>query len=127
MCDSRSVLPAKMEHHQILAEDIALLFMVDRIPEPPSRNTPPATILQAKAENRTLTLKQECDIVEALAFICATSDDHEKVTAVCVEEHSEDVGMTVIMAANTGDLEAVKKGLESLFQILRGVSHKSMS
>jgi hypothetical protein len=114
-----------MEYHQTLAEDIALLYMIDCVPEPPARNSPPAAFLEVKAENGALTLKQECDIVEAIAFISATSDDPDKVTAVCIEQHLDPIGMTVIMAANTGNLESVKAGLQRIFGILKAISSQS--
>ena len=41
------------------------------------------------------------------AFLSTTSDDSLKVMAVCVEEHYNGRGITIRVAANTGDLSAV--------------------
>ena len=113
------------EFHQTLAENIALLRLLSNVPEPPTLNTPPVDLLADNSGDRRLKFKKECDLVDNLAFISAVSDDPEKVTAVCIEEHRDHRGMTVVLAVNKGNLSSVKEGFERIFRILKEVSSKS--
>lgn len=71
--------------------------------------------------------EKECDIVDNLAFISAISDDPTKVTAVCIEEHLDYLGMTVVLAINKGNLESLKEGFERIFSLLHELSLQSKS
>lgn len=109
-------------YHRILAENIALLRLWSNVPEPPKDNPPPAALLTNSVEKRSLKFEKECDIVDNLAFISAISDDHEKVTATCIEEHADHQGMTVMLAVNEGDLDTVQESFRRMFRILEQVS-----
>jgi len=45
-------------------------------------------------EVKILTLQQESDLAETLAFLTAFNDDPKKVTAVCVEQDHSGEGLT---------------------------------
>ena len=71
-----------------------------------------------------MTITQESDLVETVAFLTASNDDPLKVTAVCVELHHARGGLTFRMAANSGDLSQVVKSLTKMARILERVAKK---
>lgn len=111
-------------YHCTLAENIALLRLWSNVPELPKDNPPPAALFTKSTEKRSLTFTKECDIVDNLAFISAISDDHEKVTATCIEEQADHQGMTVILAVNEGDLDVVQESFRTILGILEEVSSR---
>jgi hypothetical protein len=87
---------------------------VDELPEIPRENLVNLEI----DSTRQLSVVREREIACNLAFLSATSDDSLKVMAVCVEEHCNGRGITIRVAANTGDLSAVTTGFVRLARAL---------
>lgn len=102
-----------------LAENITLLRLLNEEPEQPAENPLPQHFLQGtELPARRLTIERERDLVDNLAFLSASSDHPGKVMAVCVEEHQDAEGLTIRMAANTGDLQPVIEGFVRMAAIL---------
>jgi hypothetical protein len=81
-----------------LAENISLLNKINRTPVPPQKNK-----LQPDADgDRVLQLRQELDLAECLTYLSAYSNEAEKVMACCVEERTDQQGLTISIAVNTG-------------------------
>lgn len=71
---------------------------------------------------RQLTIERERDLADCFAFLSARTDDMMKVMAVCVEEDLDHAGLTIRMAANTGPLTDVEKGLRNIAILLETAS-----
>ncbi len=113
-------LPRTGEIH--LAENIALLSLLQEVPALPSRNeiTPSLEIA-----GRELSLNRERGLAGALSFLSGISNDGKYVTAVCIEEIPDSDSLRVILAINkstvtdgTGVLKEVKLAFENIFRIL---------
>ncbi|KAK5454920.1 hypothetical protein LTR46_011497 [Exophiala xenobiotica] len=89
---------------QELNEEIVLLRMLTAEPVKPARNILAANQLQASsaAPGRTISFVTEQDIVDNLAFLSATTDDPERVTAICLDESSQPESCTIRIAMNSG-------------------------
>ena len=71
-----------------IKENIALLRMLVTEPERPVENPAPHNLAERNyADLRQLSFRRERDLVDDLAFLSASSEDPEKVMAVCVEEN----------------------------------------
>lgn len=104
---------------------VALLRQLNDTPAPPTENSIEDFAARHDQGKRSMTISQERDLVECLSFLTAPTDDPRKVTAVCVEE-SGTGGMTVMLAANSGDLGAAKEGLERIAEILAQAANESL-
>ncbi|KAH9203359.1 hypothetical protein DL95DRAFT_430704 [Leptodontidium sp. 2 PMI_412] len=62
-----------------------------------------------------------------LAFLSANSDDSLKVMAVCVEERCNGKGITIRVAANTGNLSTVTAGFVRLARVLEHAARRVRS
>ncbi|TAQ89111.1 hypothetical protein B7494_g2575 [Chlorociboria aeruginascens] len=105
---------------QELRRSIDHLCKLDEVPEQPGENICPLV----EDTTRFLTLEREREIVSNLAFLSATSNDNQKVMAVCVEEHHNGTGVTIRIASNTGELEAVKSGFVGLAKVLEQAARR---
>lgn len=113
---------------QRLEQTITILQLINEVPELPSENCLDQYVERnGNGASRVLTAQKEKSIVESLAFLAATSDDPHKVAALCVEEAPNGQAMTIRMAVNHGDMEAVKKGFEKLARLLERVARESVS
>ncbi|KAL9126958.1 MAG: hypothetical protein Q9217_004081 [Psora testacea] len=113
---------------KVLAENITLLWLLNKEPGEPAENSLSEHLRQETVSpSRHLTVERERDLVDNLAFLSASSDDPLKVTAVCVEEHQGMEGLTVRMASNVGDIQPVKEGFLRLAAILERAAAKDMS
>lgn len=74
----------------------------------------------------SLNVQQECQIASTLAFLSATTDDCEKVMAVCIEDYHDSGGTTVRIASNSGDLTGIVNGFTRLAQILEETARKGL-
>lgn len=103
-----------------LSVKVALLSLVNNLPEQPSFNVPSQYIEAQKAQpDRTLTFKHEVSISQQLAFICAYSGDPLHVLAVCIEEVILSGCLIIRYAANTGKHEVLVDGLKEISRILQ--------
>jgi hypothetical protein len=93
---------------------------LDELPEIPRENLVNLEI----DSTRQLSVVREREIACNLAFLSATSDDSLKVMAVCVEEHCNGRGITIWVAANTGDLSAVTTGFVRLARALEHAARR---
>ncbi|PMD34751.1 hypothetical protein L207DRAFT_496619 [Hyaloscypha variabilis F] len=97
-----------------LLRSITLFQSLTRVPEPPNYDVP---ALEIESTYR-LSISREKKITSNLAFLAATSDDNLNVMAVCVEEHPTKAGITIRVAANSGELSEVVSGFEKVARIL---------
>jgi len=109
---------------QRMIENITMLWTLNEVPEPPKENA----IDCSANETRQLTPARERQLVDNLAFISASTDDMLRVMAVCIEERSDQQGMTIRLASNTGDLSPTVKSFEVIActlerAALRGTDH----
>jgi hypothetical protein len=104
----------------ILQVKIAILKLVNEFPEQPSFNNSVSQFIKAQnsQSERTLSFKHEVTITQQLAFVCAYSHDPLHVTAVCVEEAVHGRGITIRVAANSGQHDSLVAGLETISGIL---------
>ena len=105
---------------QELSEDIVLLRMLTAEPAKPTRNAvvnykQPNSLLE---EKRTISLQREVDIVDNLTFLCATSEDPEKVIALCLEEEIRPDSCTIRVSTNTNVPDELLAGLRAIAQLL---------
>lgn len=103
-------------------ENITLLWTLNEVPEKPSIDT---TICKSD-DSRDLPPKRERQLAENFALLCATTDDMLRVVAVCVEENSDQRGLTLRIASNTGDLSNIKLGLRGIAETLERARLRSM-
>jgi len=103
-----------------LIENIALLWTLSQVPENPKENH----LVSGTNKTHRLTLERENEIVGNLAFLSATTDDNQKVMAVCVEEDESGEAITIRVASNTGDLAEIAKGFETLGRILEQAARR---
>lgn len=101
-----------------LAQNIFLLEKITPLPESPHDNPIPARLQQSESTGRTLRLDHEQSIVSALSFLSSYTDDPNGVSALCVEEKPGGKGLIINIAANSGDMEELKAGLEEIARIL---------
>jgi hypothetical protein len=106
-----------------LAELTSLLFLVDPVPDLPSKNPLPSD--SDADRGYSLPLKDEAELAEILAFLSSTKDDPSRIPAVGIEESTARDCLRVLLAVNKashndGDaiLEAIKAGFEEVFTIL---------
>lgn len=99
---------------------IALLSLVDDVPEKPSiTRSVQAAASQEGLSHRSLSLKHEVSIAQHLAFVSAYSDSPYHVMAVCIEEEVQRASLVIRFAANTGEHKALLDGLKNISVILQ--------
>ena len=108
---------------QRMIENITLLWTLNEVPELPKENA-----LKCKTdETRQLIPERERQLVDNFAFISASTDDMLRVIAVCVEESSDQQGMTIRLASNTGDLTPVVEGFQVIARTLEKAALRGMN
>jgi hypothetical protein len=97
-----------------LQQSISNLRQLDELPKIPREN-----LIKLEIDlTRQLSVTREKEIACDLAFLSAASDDSLKVMAVCVGESCNGKGITIRVAANTGDLLTITAGFVRLARIL---------
>ena len=99
---------------QRLLGNITLLKILTETPEIPKENSSP----QHSDAQRCLSFRREQALAESLAFLAARTDNVDRVMAVCVEEDADQMGLTIRIAANSGDLADVEAGFKTMAGIL---------
>ena len=108
---------------QMLGENIALLRLLGKEPGKPAKNMiPPGFWEQGTSFPRKMTIERERDLANTLAFLSGSSNDPEKVIAVCVEEQKDGESTTIRIAANRGGMQPRKEALEKIASILEQVA-----
>ena len=103
--------------HKSLMEAITLLYMLDKSPESPKDNQPPQS-LSVPSSKYQLPFQREKQIVENLAFLSATTDDSDRVMAVCLEEADDRGSCRIRLTSNLGDTEKVVLGFKLMAKVL---------
>ena len=107
-------------HIDCLSVKIALLSLVNNLPEQPSINTSSQHMeLGESRPSRSLIFKHEISITQQLAFICAYSDDPLHVLAICIEKSNLRHCLIIHFATNTAKHESLIDGLKTISQILQ--------
>jgi hypothetical protein len=95
-----------------LAISIAVLAALNRVPgSPVTEQLAEETLPEETDSVRSIAVRHEKIFIEQLAFICAYSDDPLHVLAFCIEESQILDGVTIRLAANTGNHQALLDGL----------------
>lgn len=103
-----------------LRQSISSLKQLSEVPGPPKEHD---LVLDAGSAHH-LSIERENEIASNLAFLAATSDDIQKVMAVCIEEHRNGEGITIQVASNSGDLSEVTAGFGKLGLILEKAARR---
>lgn len=106
-----------------LSNSINQLQKIRRVLESPKENV---SHPQVELTHR-LSLSREQEIASNLAFIAATSKNHLRVMAVCVEEHSSGERVTIRLASNTGGLSELTTEFEVIAAIMMNAARRSKS
>ncbi|RFU33731.1 hypothetical protein B7463_g2601, partial [Scytalidium lignicola] len=107
---------------QELQQSISRLEMLSSVPQPPEENVMPTDV----HSSHHLSIVRERQIVSNLAFISATSDDGNRVMAVCIEEHRNGVGTTIRIASNSNNILEVTNGFILLARILERAAKREI-
>jgi len=107
----------------VCAEDISLLSLLHSVPTPPSRN--PLEVRPHHKQGYTLSLNEERQLVEALAFLANDQEDTNHIPALCVQEKPKLSSLNILLAVNrTGwqdgdqNLRRLIQGFNKIFALL---------
>ena len=114
-------LTSGQEIKKRLVENITLLWTLCEVPGKPHENE----TRRGDDEGRQLPRDRERQLVDSFAFISASTDDSLRVTAVCIEEDPDKMGMTICLASNTGGLSHVTQGFNDIARTLEQASLRS--
>ena len=103
-----------------LTGSILLLSTLTEVPASPQRCQ-----LPGDDDSRQLSIAHERRLARDFAFISALTNNPDRVTAVAFEENVGGSGCTIRIAANTGELGAVKRGFGHIGRNLEQVSLRS--
>ena len=105
---------------QELTEEIVLLRLLTAEPARPSRIHVLAdeALSSSISASRTLSFANERDIVDSLTFLSATSDDPEKVIAICLEEGPQSDSCIIRIAMNCHKLDGLVACISHVTRIL---------
>ena len=101
------------EHRRRTIENAALLWALAEVPEKPAENS----ISSVDGEWR-LPISREIQLTEDLAYIASTTDDSNKVMAVCIEEGADKTSIVVRVASNAGDLVSIVQNLQGIADLM---------
>ncbi|KAE8440473.1 hypothetical protein EG329_007439 [Mollisiaceae sp. DMI_Dod_QoI] len=111
----------------ICAENIALLYLLHSVPDPPSRN--PIDCLPVRPNDYTLSLLRERSLAGTLALLSNLKDGPEHIPAVGIQEDPKSVYLNVLVAVNKARpsdgnevLQTLKLGFGKIFDLLSRVS-----
>ncbi|KAF2194187.1 hypothetical protein K469DRAFT_651397 [Zopfia rhizophila CBS 207.26] len=107
------------QQYGALAENIALLAILDPKLEPVTQNPVPSKFRDgADAYYRALSLKHEQRTAEAFAVLLANTDDPSRIGAICIEEKARGSGLIVRTAVNSGSQAERKATFERIAKAL---------
>ena len=108
------------------AEAIALLYILHKVPERPSRNCI-SYASNSEAGKYSLPFEIESDLVCVLAFLSSVQENIDRIPAVCVHEHHSTKSLDVLIAVNQASyaeydpsLRDIVLGFDKLFHSLSG-------
>ncbi|KAF8851658.1 hypothetical protein BDZ45DRAFT_750438 [Acephala macrosclerotiorum] len=108
------------------AENIALLYLLHSVPDPPSHN--PIDDLPIRQSGYSLSFERERNLAGTLAFLSNLKDGPEHIPAVCVEEAPKSAFLNVLLAVNKASpkdgeqvLQNIKLGFERISALLSRV------
>ena len=101
-----------------LLQKIALLTMIGRTPEPSHRYT----FVCPPSDPRALTIDQEAEIAENLAFLGRRSLESHNVAAIGIEEDEDGQGMIIRVTVNGTMLSSVVAGLNKICRSLESAA-----
>ncbi|OCT49038.1 hypothetical protein CLCR_04631 [Cladophialophora carrionii] len=110
-----------------LGEEIVLLRLLTAEPTMPARNVlvEDSDLRLPTDAGRMLSLANERDIVDNLAFLSATSNEPEKVTAMCLEEGPGSDSCTIRIAMNSNKLSGLVADFDKIARILETADRKA--
>ncbi|KAL8658085.1 MAG: hypothetical protein Q9226_001289 [Calogaya cf. arnoldii] len=106
-----------------IVENVTLMRAMCEIPTLPKENE----LRQDYDERRRLSIDRERQLVDVFAFIAASTDNSLRVMAVCIEEDSDQHGVTIRLASNTGDLSRIIRSFNGIARTLEKASSKAQS
>lgn len=113
-------------------KNMLLLSLLNGVPNKPtkhhlrerSNDTSGDEIQEGVVPRTLLSVKDESDIAEALAFMTVMSNDRHAIMAVCIEQEEMEPGLTFRIAANSGDLSKVGQGLVKMGGVLEQAAQR---
>jgi hypothetical protein len=108
---------------ETIIENITLLWTLSEVPEQAKENGIDSEI----DESRQLTVEREVQLASSLAFISASTDNILRVMAVCVEEWSDEQGLTIRLASNTGDLSRISESFKDIADTIERAALRGMN
>jgi hypothetical protein len=106
-----------------IAENIALLSMLDKQLELPTSESSPAGIHSRQQQSsHSLPFKHEKQIAKAFAVLLAYNNSAKKVGAVCVEELPDESGIIIRTAVNAGGQEMRMEPFDNMARVIVAAS-----
>ncbi|KKZ63762.1 hypothetical protein EMCG_00244 [[Emmonsia] crescens] len=97
-----------------LLQKISLLAMLGPIRDGPKTHT----LKEIDGTARILTIEQEGEIIDNLAFLSYRRKSCRNITALCMQEDEDGEGMLVRLAVNGDALLHIKNGLQQICTVL---------
>lgn len=110
-----------------IAENIALLELLDSREEYSENFVPPKFLDQNHASRYALSLEDERRTAEAFAILLTNTDDCTKVGAVCVEQPTHGRGLVIRTAVSKGSQENRKDAFVRITTALKKASNAGQS
>ncbi|KAJ5667168.1 hypothetical protein N7507_003032 [Penicillium longicatenatum] len=120
--------PEFQASNALCAESIVLIYLLHKIPEPPSQKR--TSQLTSSNQNYILPFSKERDLVEILSFLSKNRDGSDYIPAVCVEQDRTGNHLKVLLAVNKGTwddgddiLQSIKGKFEGVFDALHKANY----
>jgi hypothetical protein len=105
-----------------LLQKISLLAMLGGVREGLREHV----LVSASSSKHILTVEQEAEIANNLAFLSRRRHDPRSVAAVAIEENEDGQGMTVRLCVNGETTLGVEEGLKEICRTLEQISQQRM-
>jgi hypothetical protein len=111
------MLGSKVDREKLL-QRISMLAMLDPIRDDPRRYSPNAS----SGPEFNLTIQQEAEFVDNLAFIAYRRRSSQEVTALCMEQDEDQNGILIRMAVNGDRISYIEDGLREICSSLEQIA-----
>lgn len=119
---ANSGLPLYNELRRATVEDAILLWSLTEVPEITRESA-----LISSTSAWKLSVDKEKQLADDLAFIASSKEGCKQVKAVRVDENHDGNGVTIRVAANTGDLTHTVQELQTIADTMVQAGHRGMS
>jgi hypothetical protein len=98
-----------------LAENTALLQKTCHKPIKPTHNV---LSTAGNDSSRSLSMKDELDIVSCLSYLSTYSNHPDLVMALCIEERTDHRGLVISIATNKGAVSGLRRSMCGIVEVL---------